>query len=218
MASETPENDLMPGPSILHHQGFVAPLNVIAFFCTDGKGKWLLHRRGPACSDEMGKWDFGGGKLEHGESRFECLKRELREEYGPNLRCLLTQQLPGFTMFRQPLGGTQHLEVTPFVCLIDPATVEVSGMIESGKTTGFRWLEVIRTNGPGEMIPELLDSELHSAIPFVLERYGREFVGALNMGTIFRGGADPWHGGPYPDALAVETIRTLAYVVVEGPK
>ena len=44
-------------------------------------GKVLLARRAPGSKHED-FWEFPGGKLEHGESLHECLKRELSEELG----------------------------------------------------------------------------------------------------------------------------------------
>jgi 8-oxo-dGTP diphosphatase len=37
------------------------------FFCHDGKGNILLHKRSEKCKDEQGNWDCGGGALEFGE-------------------------------------------------------------------------------------------------------------------------------------------------------
>lgn len=47
-------------------------------------GRILLARRGSG--PHQGKWEFPGGKLEHGESEEECLARELREELGIDAR------------------------------------------------------------------------------------------------------------------------------------
>ncbi|MEI6510559.1 MAG: NUDIX domain-containing protein [Candidatus Uhrbacteria bacterium] len=54
----------------------------VVFVCHDGRGNILLHKRGSACRDEQGKWDFGGGSMEVGETFEEAVRREVREEYG----------------------------------------------------------------------------------------------------------------------------------------
>src|ERR1051325_9102051 len=54
----------------------------VVFFCHDGKGKLLLHKRSNKCRDEIGRWDVGGGAMEFGEEFDEAVKREILEEYG----------------------------------------------------------------------------------------------------------------------------------------
>lgn len=52
------------------------------FFCHDGKGNVLLHKRSQFCRDEQGRWDCGGGSMEFGEESFEeVVRREVKEEY-----------------------------------------------------------------------------------------------------------------------------------------
>ncbi|MBI4004760.1 NUDIX domain-containing protein [Candidatus Roizmanbacteria bacterium] len=51
------------------------------FYCYDGKGKILLHKRSKYCRDEVGRWDCGGGGLRFGESFEKAVKREIKEEY-----------------------------------------------------------------------------------------------------------------------------------------
>ena len=51
------------------------------FFCHDGNGRFLLHKRSQQCRDECGRWDCGGGSLEHGETFEEAVRREVREEF-----------------------------------------------------------------------------------------------------------------------------------------
>jgi 8-oxo-dGTP diphosphatase len=48
-------------------------------------GRVLLVRRAPG-QKLAGKWEFPGGKVEEGESLSECLKRELHEELGIEVR------------------------------------------------------------------------------------------------------------------------------------
>lgn len=54
----------------------------ISFYCHDGAGNYVMHRRNERCRDEHGRWDFGGGGLKFGETFEECLYREIKEEYG----------------------------------------------------------------------------------------------------------------------------------------
>lgn len=51
------------------------------FYCNDGKGNFLLHKRSNNCRDEHGTWDMGGGKVELGEILEEAVLREVLEEY-----------------------------------------------------------------------------------------------------------------------------------------
>ena len=44
----------------------------VVFYCHDGAGRLLLHKRSVACRDEQGRWDVGGGSMEFGET-FESL-------------------------------------------------------------------------------------------------------------------------------------------------
>src|SRR3989338_2823958 len=46
----------------------------------DGKGKILLHKRGPKARDERGHWDICGGAIEFGETIEEAIVREVKEE------------------------------------------------------------------------------------------------------------------------------------------
>lgn len=49
------------------------------------KGKVLVARRAPGQS-YAGRWEFPGGKVEPGETPEQCLKRELMEEFGVEIR------------------------------------------------------------------------------------------------------------------------------------
>jgi 8-oxo-dGTP diphosphatase len=48
-------------------------------------GKVLIAKRQPD-DKQPDKWEFPGGKVEAGESTRECLKREMREEFGIDVR------------------------------------------------------------------------------------------------------------------------------------
>ena len=48
-------------------------------------GKVLIAKRKPE-DKQPDKWEFPGGKIEAGESARECLKREMQEEFGIEVR------------------------------------------------------------------------------------------------------------------------------------
>ena len=88
------------------------------FYCNDGKGNFLLHKRSKNTRDEHGKWDFGGGKLEFGASPEENVLKEVLEEYGCKGR--IQEALPPFSSVREWNGKTTHWLVMPFLVEVDP--------------------------------------------------------------------------------------------------
>jgi 8-oxo-dGTP diphosphatase len=59
----------------------VSTIEVVAGALFDGAGRVLIAQR-PAGKALAGRWEFPGGKLHDGESPYEALVRELREELG----------------------------------------------------------------------------------------------------------------------------------------
>lgn len=53
----------------------------VSYYCHDGKGKYLMNKRGLNCRDEHGCWDFGGGGIDFGKTAEETLRSEVLEEY-----------------------------------------------------------------------------------------------------------------------------------------
>ena len=60
------------------------PVHVVAGVLRDTRGRILLARRTEG-RDLAGAWEFPGGKVEHGESPMQALRRELHEEIGVDI-------------------------------------------------------------------------------------------------------------------------------------
>jgi ADP-ribose pyrophosphatase YjhB (NUDIX family) len=56
----------------------------VSFYCHDGQGNYVFHKRSDTCRDEHGRWDCGGGGLKFGERLIDAVHREVEEEYGTN--------------------------------------------------------------------------------------------------------------------------------------
>ncbi len=92
------------------------------FFCNDGKGNFLFHKRSKNCRDEQGCWDSGGGKLDFEVSLKENVLREVAEEYG--CRGEIQEQLPAHDIFREHEGIKTHWVAVPFFVKVNPEEVK----------------------------------------------------------------------------------------------
>lgn len=120
-----------------------------------------MHKRSANCRDEQGCWDFGGGKLEFGESLEDGVKREVREEYGCNV--VIEEALYPQQLFRELADGTKtHWIYFPHIVRVNPAEVAIG---EPEKISEIGWFALSD-----------LPSPLHSAIAPFLERHQNELA------------------------------------------
>jgi len=118
------------------------------FFCHDGKGNVLLHKRSDKCRDEHGKWDSGAGAVEHGETFEETIRREVLEEY--LAESLDVKYVSTRTLIREHEGKTTHWVQNLHLVLVDPDKV---GIGEPEKMEEIGWF-------PFDDLPEPLHSAL----------------------------------------------------------
>jgi 8-oxo-dGTP pyrophosphatase MutT (NUDIX family) len=127
----------------------------IVFTCHDGKGNYLLAKRGTNCRDEHGTWDPGGGGLEFGDSVEATLRKEIAEEYGADV---LAYEFLGFRdVHREQNGRKTHWVALDFKVLVDPAKVKNG---EPHKLDEIGWFRL-----------DTLPAPLHSQYPKFLELY-----------------------------------------------
>jgi ADP-ribose pyrophosphatase YjhB (NUDIX family) len=86
------------------------------FYCNDGKGTFLFHKRSQNCRDEQGMWDPGGGKLEFGQALEESVLREVKEEYGVD--GIIQEYIPAHSVIRYHNGVKTHWVAIPFFILV----------------------------------------------------------------------------------------------------
>ncbi len=77
-----------------------------------------------------GYWEFPGGKIEGGESAEGCVKREMREEVGLEVR--VTRELAQI----EYEYGSSRVRLWPFICEV------VSGEARANEAAEVRWVLV----------------------------------------------------------------------------
>lgn len=127
----------------------------IIYFCHDGQGKFVMHKRGSACRDENGCWDIGGGGLEFGEKVFDCLAKEIKEEYGADIKEF--EHLGYRDVHRAHKGRPTHWVALDFKVLVSPKQVKNN---EPHKFDDVQWFTM-------DDMPE----KLHSDLPNFFKNY-----------------------------------------------
>jgi ADP-ribose pyrophosphatase YjhB (NUDIX family) len=134
--------------------------NTIVFFCHDGQGNFLMHKRTNQCRDEYGRWDVGGGGIEFGQTIEENLRREIAEEYCTKV---LDYEFLGYRdVHRERDGKKTHWIALDFKVLIDRNKV-ANG--EPDKCEVLDWFRLDELSSP-------LHSQLLACFEMYKERLG----------------------------------------------
>ena len=127
----------------------------IVFFCHDGKGRFVMNKRGQKCRDERGRWEIGGGALEFDDDVIERLKKEVKEEYGADA---ISYEFLGYRdVHRMTDSVKTHWITLDFSVLIDPAQVK------NGEPEKFDAVELVTA--------DTIPSPTHSQFPKFWEKY-----------------------------------------------
>lgn len=129
------------------------------FFCHDGKGKFLFHRRTGKSRDESGTWESGSGKLEFGLTPDENVLKEIEEEYG--CKGKIDEQLPAHSIIREKDGNKIHWLAVPFIVKVNP---KVAKNNEPEKSDMIGWFSL-------KQLPE----PLHTGFKYTFEHYKKYF-------------------------------------------
>lgn len=137
-------------------KGIDYPGVAVVFFCHDAAGNFLMHRRGQACRDERGRWDFGGGGVKLHESLASALQREVLEEYGT--KPIMVEYMGLDECFREEDGVNTHWLIFRYKVEVDRAEVINN---EPEKHEDLDWFTL-----------DNLPAPLHSNLKEELEKYG----------------------------------------------
>lgn len=77
-------------------------------YIENGSKYLMLHRVKKKNDDNGGKWIGIGGKLEEGESPFDCVRREVKEETGLTVTSISYR---GFITFVSDIFGTEYMHL-----------------------------------------------------------------------------------------------------------
>lgn len=129
------------------------------FYCNDGEGNFLLHKRGENARDEKGRWDFGGAMLEFGEGLEECVLREVGEEWG--VKGKIQEQLPAHLIIRKQNGRNTYWLAVPYFIKVD--------------VTKARIMEPHKFSEMGIFTLDNLPQPLHTGVEYTMERFPEYF-------------------------------------------
>jgi len=129
------------------------------FYCNDGDGLFLFHKRSKNCRDEQGKWDAGSGQLERGLTPEANVLKEVGEEY--DCKGEIQGSIPVHSIFRDLNGQKTHWLAVPFFIKVDSKEVKNN---EPDKIDEIRWFSLDRLPIP-----------LHSGFSFTFNNFRSYF-------------------------------------------
>lgn len=132
----------------------------VSYICHDGKGNFVMSKRGQNCRDERGTWDFGGGGVDFGDTVEQTLLKELKEEY-----CVdpIKYEFMGYyDLFREHEGKKTHWIALNFLVLVNPAQVQNG---EPHKFDEVRWVQL-----------DNLPQPLHPAMNLFIGKYKDKLI------------------------------------------
>src|ERR1051326_3270414 len=129
--------------------------NSVVYFCHDGQGRVLMHKRGAQAPDEQGKWDIGAGGIEFGDTAEQTLRKEIKEEYSCDV---LDFEFLGYRdVVRNQNGQQTHWVTLDFKVLVDPAQVKNG---EPHKFDAVDWFTL-----------NTMPAQKHSQLDLFIEKY-----------------------------------------------
>ena len=129
------------------------------FYCHDGNGNLLMHKRSKECRDEQHRWDTGSGKLELNLSLENNVLQEVLEEYGCEGE--IQEQLPALDLFRELNGVKTHWIAVPFFLKVNRDEVKNG---EPHKIEEIGWFTL-------DTLPE----PLHTGFAYALNKHKNIF-------------------------------------------
>ena len=129
------------------------------FYCNDGNGNFLLHKRSEAARDEKGRWDFGSGQLDLGEEVESGVLREVKEEWG--VEGVIQEQLPAHSLLRNSEGVETHWLAVPFFIKVDLDEAKI--------------MEPYKFSEMGVFTLDHLPTPLHTGVQITMGRYPEIF-------------------------------------------
>lgn len=106
------------------------------FYCHDGNGKILLHKRSAQCRDEHGRWDAGAGSLEFGEDFEATIRREIKEEYCTDV--LEMNFVTVRSVVREHEGKKTHWIALLYAVKVDPEKVAIGDPVKMDDIGWFK--------------------------------------------------------------------------------
>ncbi|MDQ5972763.1 MAG: hypothetical protein QG553_922 [Patescibacteria group bacterium] len=141
------------------HKGISFTGVTTAFICYDKDGRIFVAQRSKNARDEHGRWDCGGGGLKHGQSLEENVRREVKEEYGADVKKL--EFLGYLDIFREtPDGKPTHWLAMYFAALVDPKQVKIC--------------EPEMVDDSGWFALDSFPSPMHSYFPKFMDAFGEK--------------------------------------------